>query len=50
MDSAPAEWDGVEIRAYIAKQFEDSNADHALRGNTTRGRAFNAELSQNRAL
>jgi electron transfer flavoprotein alpha subunit len=50
LDSVPAEWDQVEIKAYIAKQFEDTNVTHELRGNTARGRAFSAELANNRAL
>jgi hypothetical protein len=50
LDSAPAEWDGVEIKAYIAKQFEDTNVDHELRGNTARGRAFTKALTYQRGL
>jgi hypothetical protein len=50
LESAPADWDAEEIQAYISKQFVDSNVEFALRGNTTRGRAFNTELANNRAL
>jgi hypothetical protein len=46
----PAEWDGVEIHGYITKQFEDAKVSYELRGNTARGRVFNAELANNRAL
>lgn len=50
IESIPAEWDEVELQAYIARQFQDSNVDYELRGNTARGRAFNSELANNRAL
>lgn len=50
IDGAPAEWDEIELQAYIAEQFKDENVTFALRGNTARGRAFNAELLYNRAL
>jgi methionine aminopeptidase len=50
IEHMPEGWDGIEIRAYIAKQFEDEDVSFALRGNTARGRVFTAEMAKNRGL
>ncbi|OJB45888.1 hypothetical protein BGV57_03170 [Burkholderia ubonensis] len=50
IEHMPADWDGVELRQYIGKKFENEKDAFALRGNTARGRAFNSEISDNRHL
>jgi hypothetical protein len=45
VETMPPEWDGVELQAFIAQQFQDPDVEYALRGNTARGRAFNAVLA-----
>jgi hypothetical protein len=49
-ESMPAEWDGIELRTYIAAKLEDPITTYAMRGNTARGRAYAAEIANNRAL
>jgi len=47
LDRIPAEWDGIELRQYIAEIAAD-NADKCrnhLRGNTKRGRAYRNALA-----
>jgi hypothetical protein len=46
----PETWTDVELQAYIARQFQNPQVDYELRGNTVRGKAFNAEVASNPGL
>lgn len=47
-DRIPANWDGIEIRTWMAEEWQRESYARALKGNTQRGRKFrSAKYSAN---
>lgn len=50
VEHMPEYWDGIELRHHIQQQFNDNKVAHEMRGNTGRGRAYAAEVANNRKI